>query len=401
MDLSAGDADHVFRKTVRQFLDTHLTPTLRRAGQRMTSIFADFDAAMAWHRILYEHNWITPDWPEEYGGIGWTLNQRDIFLEECRMAGAPALLPMGLAMLGPMLIRYGGEQQKAELLPRIRSGEDVWCQGYSEPNAGSDLASLQTRAVADGDDYVVNGAKIWTSYAHRANKIFCLVRTDPGARPQAGISFLLIDLDAPGITVSPIVGIDGEVEQCEVFFDDVRVPRANLVGTENQGWEVAKYLLEFERGGLSYFVPINQQLARLRKLAAEYTSPGGSCYLDEPLFAARLGRLEIDALALQAMEQRIKSQAAAGQNPGALSSLTKLIGTELGQQLDELGIELRGRYCAPLQNAALAPDFVGEPIGPESGIALTNAYLNNRASTIYGGTAQVQRNIIAKLVLGL
>jgi alkylation response protein AidB-like acyl-CoA dehydrogenase len=237
-----------FRDEVREFLDVALTDRLRRAGRNMTSVFADFDAAMEWQAILHAKGWLVPEWPVEHGGTGWSQELRHVFRDECSLAFAPSLIPMGLQMLGPVIIRYGSEAQKRDLLPRILSGEDRWCQGYSEPNAGSDLASLQTRAVRDGDHYIVNGTKIWTSYAHRSNRIFCLVRTSADGPKQRGISFFLIDLDMPGITVSPIVGNDGNVEQCQVFFDDVRVPVDHRVGAENQGWEIAKYLLEFERG---------------------------------------------------------------------------------------------------------------------------------------------------------
>lgn len=401
MDLTHSQEDIAFREEVRQFLKESLPPTLKCAGLRMTSIFSDFDAAMAWQKILYEKGWLAPEWPEEWGGTRWSLAQRTIFQEECKLAGAPALMPMGIQMLGPILLKYGTPEQKDRLLPRILSGEDVWCQGYSEPNSGSDLASLKMRATADGDDYLLNGTKIWTSFAHRSNKIFCLVRTSGEGKPQSGISFILVDMNLPGVTVSPIVSIDGEVEQCQVFFKDVRVPKSSLVGSENQGWEVAKYLLEFERGGYSYYVMLNKQLSLINKLAAESSTDKGECFQDDPIFASRLAELEIDKLALEYCEHRIKATSAEGGNPGVLSSMAKVVGTELSQQLDQLALELRGCYLAPLQNAVLAPDYSGPTIGPALGATVMNAYLNNRAATIYGGTSQVQRNIIAKQVLGL
>jgi alkylation response protein AidB-like acyl-CoA dehydrogenase len=401
VDLTLSQADVVFREEVKAFLEEALTPELKRAGLYMTSVFSDFEASIAWQRTLLEKGWVAPDWPVEYGGIDWTLAQKSIFLEECKKAGAPSLMAMGIQMLGPMLLKYGTQQQKDELLPRILSGEDIWCQGYSEPGAGSDLASLQMKAVADGDDYILNGSKIWTSFAQHSNKIFCLVRTSTEGKPQAGISFLLMDIDLPGITVDPIVSIDGEVEQCQVFFEDVRVPKTNLVGEENQGWGVAKYLLEFERGGYSYYVALNKQLKMIKQLAAEEVTVDDVPYRDDPVFANRLAELEVDKLALEFVEHRIKATLLAGGNPGALSSMTKVVGTELSQQLDELALELRGNYLAPLQNHVLAPSYQGETLGSEAGISVMNSYLNNRAATIYGGTAQVQRNIIAKLVLGL
>lgn len=397
MDLTQSPEDIAFRDEVRQFLDEALTPELKRAGTKMTSIFSDFNASLEWQKILLEKGWLAPNWPVEHGGINWTLMQKSIFLEESKNAGAPSLLPFGIQMLGPILIKYGTEQQKAELLPKILTGEDLWCQGYSEPGAGSDLASLQMRAVADGDDYILNGSKIWTSFAQYSNKIFCLVRTSTEGKPQAGISFLLMDLDLPGITVDKIVSLDGEVEQCQVFFEDVRVPRANLVGEENQGWEVAKYLLEHERGGYCYYVAINKQLKLMHEMAREELNDEGQSFADDPVFRTALAELEVDKLGLEYVEHRIKVSG----NPGALSSMAKVVGTELSQKIDELAVELRGVYVAPFQNQVLEPGYTGETIGPEKGASIMNSYLNNRASTIYGGSAQVQRNIIAKVVLGL
>jgi alkylation response protein AidB-like acyl-CoA dehydrogenase len=390
-----------FRDEVRRFLEDSLTPELKRAGQLMTSVFADFDATMEWHRILYEKGWVAPDWPKEYGGPGWNITQRYVFQEECKLANAPALLPMGLQMLGPMLIGYGTEEQKNYYLPRILSGEDVWCQGYSEPGAGSDLASLSTSAVRDGDDYLVNGSKIWTSYAQHSNRIFCLVRTSKEGPPQAGISFLLIDMDSPGIRVDPIVGLDGSVEQCQVFFDNVRVPVANLVGEENQGWSVAKYLLEFERGGQNFTVDHKKQTAKLHRQARAELNPDGIPWIDDPVFRNKMASVEVDALALEYTELRIKGALEAGANPGALSSLTKVMGTEISQRFNELSVEVMGTFITPFQHEALQPDFEGEIVGPKHGLTVMAEYINNRASTIYGGTAEIQRDIIAKRVLEL
>lgn len=393
--------DNQFRKEVRQFLSSALTPEIRRAGELMTSVFADFEATMAWHKILHKQGWVAPDWPEEYGGTGWTLNQRYIFQEECKLANAPALLPMGLQMLGPMMIRYGTQEQKDFYLPRILSGEDVWCQGYSEPGAGSDLASLSTTATADGDDYLINGSKIWTSYAQFSNRIFCLVRTSKEGRPQAGISFILVDMDAKGLKVDPIVSLDGEVEQCQVFFDDVRVPKANLVGAENQGWEVAKYLLEFERGGHNFTIDHKKQMKKIYKQAAMETHPSGTSWLDDDVFMTNFAATQIDALALEYTELRIKGALNAGQNPGALSSMTKTVGTELGQKFNELSVELMGASGTVYEPEALKPSYEGDTVCPEHGLTAMAEYINNRASTIYGGSAEIQRDIIAKHVLGL
>lgn len=249
MKLAFSPEHEAFRDEVRRFLDSALTDDLREAQRRCPGIFLDYEHNIVWHRILYRQGWIAPSWPKRYGGTGWDLTRRYIWTTESTLADAPSLAPMGLGMCGPMLMGHGTEEQKAYYLPRILSGEDYWCQGYSEPGAGSDLASLKLKADSDGDHYVLNGTKIWTTHAHVANRMFCLVRTDAGGRPQQGITFLLLDMETPGITVEPIVFASGAHEVNQVFFDDVRVPKANRVGEENQGWTVAKYLLEFERGG--------------------------------------------------------------------------------------------------------------------------------------------------------
>jgi len=391
----------VFRQEVRSFLEAELTPDLIRAGQLTTSVFSDFDASMKWQRILHKKGWVAPDWPEEYGGPGWDIQQRYIFQEECKLANAPALIPMGLQMLGPMLMKYGTEEQKAWYLPRMLSGEDVWCQGYSEPGAGSDLASLKTSAVRDGDHYLINGTKIWTSLAHHANRIFCLVRTDRDAKPQAGISFILVDLATPGITIEEIVSLDGQVEQCQVFFDDVKVPAANLVGAENDGWSVAKYLLEFERGGQNFTIDLKKQLAKLRRQASTIKARNGRPKLEDPVFRHNLAEAEIEAMALEQTELRIKGAVKAGGNPGALSSLVKCVGTELGQRFNELSIDAVGQAATPYHPEALDPGYSGPSPIPEHALTTMAEYINTRASTIYGGTAEIQRTIIAKQVLKL
>jgi alkylation response protein AidB-like acyl-CoA dehydrogenase len=393
--------DNNFRTEVRAFIQEALTPEIKRAGELMTSVFANFDATMAWHKKLYKKGWVAPDWPESYGGTGWTLNQRYIFQEECKLSNAPALLPMGLQMLGPMLIHYGTEEQKAYYLPRLLSGEDVWCQGYSEPGAGSDLASLSTSAVRDGDQYIINGSKIWTSYAQHSNKIFCLVRTSKDGAPQAGISFILVDMDAEGINVEPIVGLDGLVEQCQVFFDNVRVPAVNLVGEENQGWEVAKYLLEFERGGHNFTIDHKKQMAKIQKQASEEYDANGCLWSENAVFNSRVAEVAVDALALEYTELRIKGALNSGGNPGALSSLCKVVGTETGQRFNEISMDILGPQALPCQLEALESGFNGELIVEDYALTCMPEYINNRAATIYGGSAEIQRDIIAKRVLGL
>lgn len=392
---------NAFREEVRSFLAEALTPDLVRAGELTTSVFSDFEAALKWHKILHKKGWVAPDWPEEYGGPGWDINERYIFQEECKLANAPTVVMMALQMLGPLLMHYGTEEQKAYYLPRILSGEDMWCQGYSEPGSGSDLASLKTSAVRDGDDYIVNGTKIWTSMAQHSNRIFCLVKTNKEVKPQAGISFLLIDLDTPGITIDEIISLDGHVEQCQVFFDNVRVPVANLIGEENDGWSVAKYLLEFERGGHNFTIDIKKQLAKLRKQARKVKARDGKPKLQDPVFRHRLAEAEIEAMALEQTELRIKGALNAGGNPGALSSLVKCVGTELGQRFNELSVDAVGQAVTPYHADSLNPRYEGK--GPAPGYALTTMaeYINNRAATIYGGTAEIQRTIIAKQILKL
>lgn len=392
MDLSA--ADLAFRDEVRAFLDEALTPALREAGSLTTSVFTDRAWSAPWHRALYEKGWVAPSWPVEYGGPGWTEMQRYIFASECAAAGAPSLAPMGLRMCGPVLMRYGTPEQKAYYLPRILSGEDYWCQGYSEPGAGSDLASLQLRAVSDGDDYVLSGSKIWTTHAQFANRMFCLVRTDAGGRPQQGITFLLLEMDSPGLTVRPIITLAGDHEVNQVFFEDVRVPKVNRVGPENEGWTVAKYLLEFERGG-AFAAGLKVSARRLRSTAAAVG------LLDDPSFSARLAEAEIELTAIEITEQRVMAELSSGGAPGPASSLLKMRGTEAMQKLDELAIEAAAHWGAVDQPAARQPGGNVEPVGPRAYLTAMPRYLNDRAASIYGGSNEVQRNIMAKLVLGL
>ncbi|MDX1804173.1 MAG: acyl-CoA dehydrogenase family protein [Alcanivorax sp.] len=400
MDLQVPASEASFRDQVRAFLADHLSDELREAGRLCTSVFAQVEQAMAWQRILHQQGWAAPHWPKEFGGTGWSVNQRAIFAEELVRAEAPPLIPMGLQMCGPCLIGFGSEAQQAEYLPRILSGEDFWCQGYSEPGAGSDLASLKTFAQSDGDDYILNGTKIWTTYAHHANRMFCLVRTRKDGKPQQGITFLLLDMNTPGITVEPIIGLDEVPEQCQVFFDNVRVAKANRVGEENQGWTVAKYLLTFERGGQDYAPGLRVQLERLKQIASRQQRATGTLREDS-LWQYRLARCESDVLALDFTEKRIKSALSAGKNPGALSSMTKILGTELQQAISELAVDTLGAQALLWQPQALEPGSAVAPLGPEYALTVMPAYLNARACSIYGGSNEVQRGIIAKAVLGL
>jgi alkylation response protein AidB-like acyl-CoA dehydrogenase len=400
MTLELSPEALAFRDEVRAFLEKSLTPELRDAGRRTTSVFTDARYSLAWQKILFAKGWVAPSWPREYGGTGWSEMQRYIFARECARAGAPGLAPMGLRMVAPAIMRYGTDEQKSHHLPRILSGEDYWCQGYSEPGSGSDLASLQLRATSDGEDYVLNGSKIWTTHAHFANRMFCLARTRFEGKPQAGITFLLLDMASPGIAVKPIVTLAREHEVNQVFFDNVRVPKANRLGAENDGWTVAKYLLEFERGGGSA-AGLKVSLARLHGIACTEPSGEGTALIEDARFSGKLAEVEILIDAIEMTEHRVMSALASGKNPGPASSVLKMQGTEAMQRLDELAIEAVAQYGWVEQPEARAPGSNAEPIGPGHSLFAMPRYLNNRAASIYGGSNEIQRNIVASLVLGL
>ena len=376
MDTLNDTALAEFRAEVRDFLTANLTPELREGAARATSVFVDPSVTLPWQAILHARGWAAPDWPAEHGGPGWDDMQRYIFAAECARAGAPSLAPMGLKMVAPVIMHYGTPEQKAHYLPRILSGEDYWCQGFPEPGAGSDLASLQLRAVPDGDDYVLNGSKIWTTHAHFANRMFCLVRTSSEGKPQAGISFLLLDMASPGITVKPIRTLGGDHEFNQVFFDDVRVPQANRLGAENEGWSVAKHLLTFERGG-KYAPPLLEKLDKLRR------SDG----LDAVL-SARLTREAVSLRALQALE--MKAMRGAGGSPALYASVLKVLGTEAMQRLDVLACEIEGPEGWARGDGQTRADLA---------VAVPR-YLNDRAASIYAGSNEIQRDLISRLVLG-
>lgn len=408
MDLQWSDADLAFRDEVRAFLNDNLTDELRDAGRLMTSVYADHDASMQWQRILARKGWAAPAWPVEHGGCGWSVTQRYLFSRERVAAGAPPLSPMGIQMCAPALIEFGTPEQKAFFLPRMLSGEHFWCQGYSEPQSGSDLASLQMSAVEDGDDLVCNGSKIWATHANVANWIFCLVRTARAGKPQVGITFLLIDMTTPGVSVQPIVMSSGEHIQNQVFFDNVRVPKSNVIGKIGDGWTVAKYLLEFERGGVAYTPEFHLMLARLRAFAQ--TTPGETTarLIDCPVFAAKLAAASIRVETLEVYELRTMSAISAGGSPGASASVMKILGTELHQHLTELWLEAAGRYGRAFQPQAVRPGgpvallhASGAPVGPLAAISAPLRYLNDRAGSIYAGSNEIQRNILAKVALGL
>jgi len=399
MDMTLSPADEEFRQMVRAWLDQAMTPELRDGARKRTSLWQDIETSMAWQKILHAKGWAAPDWPAEHGGTGWSIIQRYIFAQECVRAETPGLIPMSLKMCGPMLIGHGTEAQKAYYLPRILSGEDIWCQGYSEPGSGSDLASLRTMAVGDGDDYIVNGTKIWTSYAQHANMMFALVRTSSEGKQQEGISFLLIDMATPGVTVKPIINLAGVHELNQVFFDDVRVPKANRVGPENGGWTVAKYLLEFERFGMGS-IEINRTLEKVEALARITPAEDGTLDSD-PAFAAKLSQLRTANLSLEMTEKRVMASLSSGRPPGAASSFVNVLSAEVTQRADELGVEACGYFAAPWQPEALELGANRPPVGPESAVPLLPTCLSNRMRTIAGGSSEIQRNIVAKAILGL
>ena len=402
MNLALSPQDEAFRDEVRRFIDENLSEDLREAGRRTGGVFADFAAGLRWHKLLAGRGWSAPTWPTNHGGTGWSAIQRYIFARECAAADTPRIFSMGIRMVGPVIMKFGTDEQKAKYLPDIVSGESVFCQGYSEPGSGSDLASLKTRAVRDGDDYVINGTKIWTTGAHVANRMFCLVRTSTKGKAQDGISFVLIDsMDVPGLTVKPIITLAGDHEVNQVFFDNVRTPMANRIGPENAGWTIAKYLLEFERGGDAYTPNLYARLEDVRRIAREEAADGTGRLADDTGFVQRLAAAEIAIQALEMIELQVLSDLSRGRNPGAVSSLMKIRGSETLQALDHLGVEALAWYAAPFEPEARMLGHNAPTAVPDHGLTAMPLYLNNRASTIYAGSNEIQRNIIAKAVLGL
>jgi alkylation response protein AidB-like acyl-CoA dehydrogenase len=388
MDLNYSPDEAAFRDEVRAWIGANLPDEMRDKVLNYRELSKD--DLLRWHKTLAKKGWIAPHWPKEWGGTDWTVVQRYIFEEECGAAGCPPIVPFGVRMCAPVLLRFGTDAQKQRFLPRMYHGEDFWVQGYSEPGAGSDLASLKTRAVRDGDHYVVTGQKIWTTLGQYGDWIFCLVRTDAKTeKRQDGISFLLVDMKTPGITVRPIVLLDQSREVNEVFFDDVRVPAENLVHEENKGWTVAKFLLGYERMGTGNIAVCKRELARVKELAAR------AGLLDDPRFGDRLTRVEVELMALEITNLRFLDQLRGGRPPGAEVSLLKIKGTEIQQTLTELMMQTAG---------PLAPIF--RPVTPEVPFdaftaALFPRYCNVRKATIYAGSNEIQRNIIAKATLGL
>ncbi|MBL4908275.1 MAG: acyl-CoA dehydrogenase family protein [Sneathiella sp.] len=401
MQLELSQEHKDFQQEVRDFLATHLTDEIRQNSAIQASVRTDVDTATKWSKILAKKGWLAYTWPKSMGGPGFDITQRYIFESECALAGTPQLNNMGFRMVGPIIEKYGTKEQKDYHLPRIAQHEDTWCQGYSEPGAGSDLASLQTKAVSDGDDYVINGTKIWTTGAHYADHCFCLVRTSSAGKKQQGISFVLIDMKTPGITVDPIIMISGDHELNQVFFDDVRIPKSNRVGPENEGWTVAKYHLEFERGAIAYTPSLKAALENVKEIASKEPTGTGEYLINDNGFNKRLRDLEIRVMSAEYTERRFMSALSRGGNPGANASISKLMGSELNQEISELRMEAVGYHALPFLPETRIPGNNTAFPGPERARTATAKYLNNRATTIYAGSSEVQRTVVSKQILGL
>ena len=401
MDLRFTPEELAFRDEVRTFMRTALPADIRSKlveGRRLKK-----DDLVVWQRILNAKGWAVPHWPAEWGGRNWTPTQHYIFLEEMQQAPAPPPLAFGVTMVGPVIIAFGSDAQKKRFLPRIANLDDWWCQGFSEPGSGSDLASLKTSAKRVNGNYVINGQKTWTTTAQYADWIFCLVRTDPAAKKQEGISFILIDMKTPGVTVRPIVTIDGGREVNEVFFDDVKVPAENLVGQENKGWDYAKFLLGNERTGIARVGMSKERIRRLRELAALERADDRPLIEDER-FCAKIAAVEVELKALEMTQLRVVAaeRNRKGNRPDPASSILKIKGSEIQQTISELLLEVVGPYALPYQPEYLDEERWNEPpVGPDWAPSLAPTYFNMRKVSIYGGTNEIQKNIIAKAILGL
>jgi hypothetical protein len=395
MDLNYSQDESAFRDEVRGWIRQNLPQKLRDKIANYEELGRE--DLLQWHRILAKKGWVAPAWPKEFGGTDWNVVQRYIFEEECGFAGTPPLIPFGLSMCGPVILRFGTPEQKKRFLPGIYNGDVFWCQGYSEPGSGSDLASLKTKAERQGDHYVVNGQKIWTTLGHIADWIFCLVRTDSSlSKRQEGISFLLIDMKTPGITVRPLILMDGGHEVNEVFFDNVKVPAENLIFEEGKGWTVAKYLLGHERMNTGRIGASKRELAKLKEFAGKQTGDDGRPLINDTRFRDRLTRVEVELMALEITNLRFLDQMRrSGQPPGADVSMLKIKGTEIQQALSELSMQAVGPMAQPFRSVTDDPDF------DEFTAGLAPRYCNFRKTTIYAGSNEIQRNIISKMTLGL
>ena len=404
MNLEFSPEENAFRDEVRAFIAENYPESLRGVqdeGEDLTK--EDF---LAWHKVLAAKGWVAPSWPKEWGGTTWTSTQKYIWGEELARADAVPILPFGINMVSPVIYTFGTPEQKAKFLPATYNGDIWWCQGYSEPGAGSDLASLKTKAERiTGDDgkeyYLVNGQKTWTTLAQFADWIFCLVRTNPTAKIQEGISFLLIDMKTPGITVRPIITMDGGHEVNEVWLENVKVPVENRVFEENKGWTCAKFLLAHERSGIAGVARSKRGIERIRQMAQTELNDDGSALITDPSFKRKVAELEIDLTALEFTELRTLAGESQGKGPGPESSVLKIKGTEIQQRITELALEAAGHYGAPYFRGFPNDGDNMHPIGPDYAHRTAPSYFNTRKTSIYGGSNEIQRNIIAKMVLGL
>ena len=402
MDIDLSAEEQAFREEIRSFLRYNLPASLTSDAAASPSVFVEPEIGQAWNAILHAQGWLGYNWPAAHGGTGWSPLRRYLFEKECALAGAPNLTVLGLKLVAPVIWTFGSEAQKAHYLPRILSGDDYWCQGFSEPGSGSDLASLQCRAVRQGDRYVLNGSKIWTTHAHHANRMFCLARTSVETRKQAGISFLLVDMNQPGVSVRPILTAAGDHEVNQVFLEDVVVPADDLVGAEGQGWQIAKFLLENERGGSCHAPKLSFDLDRIEAAARGESDGRGGSMAEDSQWLRKLARVRLGVQALEMIELKIISEVAKGRLPGPQTSLTKLLASNLRQEIDFLSVDLFGTAGLQLQQArplygANAP----RPLHSREAQLAAPRYLNSRAWSIFGGTNEVQSNIIARSVLGL
>ena len=398
MDLSFSKDQEIFRTEVRDFLSKNLDSDM--SSKMKLGIMLSKEEIEAWHSKLNKKGWLAGSWPKKYGGQNWGVIESFIFEEECSAVGAPRILPFAFNMLGPVLMAFGSDEQKNYWLPRMLNGDDWWCQGYSEPGSGSDLASLKTAAHREGSHYIVNGQKTWTTLGQHANMIFCLVRTSNKGKPQEGISFLLIDMHSEGIEVRPIKTIDGEHEINEVFLTNVKVPIKNLVGEENKGWTYAKYLLAHERTGIANVGLSKRRISELKKIA-QSVKKNNINLTEDPLFASKLAKVEIDLANLEITNLRILSRAEAGGSPGPESSIIKILGSEIGQEIDNLTRQALGRRAVIHAPNILDYGYNGPQVSPLATATASGVYFNNRKTSIYGGSNEIQKNILSKAVLEL
>jgi alkylation response protein AidB-like acyl-CoA dehydrogenase len=407
MDLDFTAEDVAFREEVRAFIAVAFDDDMRAHMAQSKNGHIDKAGQIRWLKRLNDKGWAAPDWPSEYGGTGWSNAQKYVFDMEMALSGAPSTSNMGFRMCAPVVMAFGTSEQKAQHLPKILTSDVWWCQGYSEPGSGSDLASLALKAERDGDDYVLNGSKTWTTYGQWADWMFCLVRTSSEPIRQMGISFLLLDMKTPGISIQPIITLDGppegDQEINQVFFDNVRVPIANRIGEEGQGWTYAKYLLQFERGN-AYAPGLTNQLAKVKKIASVERSDLGQRVLDDPDFRRKLSEVQIKVEALNATELRVFAGRAAGEAMGATSSMLKLEGSQAQQAITELALEAAGVYAQPFVQdtfAGLEGRTNAPRAGPDYAATVAPMYFNYRKTSIYAGSNEIQHNIMAKMVLGL